>query len=147
MTDKKNTHEQPQRQWRRGRKPSPQLTRPDFPYVMRLRNGKMIYVEIPGRWTTEDRDGQTAFLPPAVRFMDRLRALATSLDRPPSPGFVTALREGLGLTQRQMGERIGVNRLTVSRWERGELRPGAKSVAAMEKLRQEAVRQGVTLAA
>lgn len=31
------------------------------------------------------------------------------------------LRHGLGLTQAQMGERIGVTQNTVARWERGEV--------------------------
>jgi len=36
--------------------------------------------------------------PWAVAFLDRIRALAMKLDRLPSPGYLTALREALGLT-------------------------------------------------
>lgn len=132
---------------KRGRKPSAQLTRPDVPYTMKLPDGRTLFVEIPGRWTTQDRDGSVAFLPPAVAFLDKLRALASKLDRPPSPGFITALRAALGLTQAKMAERIGVDRITISRWERGELKPGEDSIKALEKLRRDAVRRGVTLAA
>jgi hypothetical protein len=86
---------------RRGPKPAAQLLRPDFPFTMCLPDGRVLFVEVPGRWTTEDRDGSVALLPDAVRFLDRLQALAMSaLDRPPSPGYITSLREGLGLTQK-----------------------------------------------
>ena len=131
---------------RRGRKPSPRLSRPNLPYTMRLPDGRTLCVEVPGRWVTADRDGTPALLPDGVRFLDRARALFISVaERAPSPGFITTLREGLGLTQKEMGERIGVDKMTVSRWERGTLRPGAASLATIEKLRREAIHKGVTL--
>ena len=133
---------------RRGRRPAPQLSRPDYPFTAKLPDGRTLFVSIPGRWTTTDRSGETVFLPPAVRFIDRICALAMSLDdakRPPSPGFVTTLREALGLTQAEFGARIGVDKMTVSRWERGTLRPSAASLAAMERIRAEAVRKGVVI--
>ena len=77
--------------------------------------------------------------------LDRVRALAMKLDRPPSPGFITSLREALGLTQAEFGERIGVDKMTVSRWERGALRPGDESLAAIAELRNRAARSGVTI--
>ncbi|NOT02637.1 MAG: helix-turn-helix domain-containing protein [Phycisphaerales bacterium] len=95
---------------------------------------------------TTDRDGSPAFQPEAVKFLDRVQALATSIaDRPPSPGFILSLREGLGFTQKELGERLGVDKLTVSRWERGVVRPSAESLQTMESLRREAIRKGVTL--
>lgn len=131
---------------RRGRKPSPRLSRPDLPYTMKLPDGRTLCVEIPGRWVAADRDGAPALLPDGVRFLDRVRAMFLSaLDRPPSPGYVTALREGLGLTQKEFGEGVGVDKMTVSRWERGTLRPSSESLAAIEKFRRQAVRKGVTL--
>lgn len=69
----------------------------------------------------------------------------SALDRAPSPGYITRLREGLGLTQAQLGARLGVDKLTVSRWERGTMRPGAGRVQAIEKLRKAAIREGVTI--
>ena len=63
-----------------------------------------------------------------------------------SPGYLTTLREALGLTQRELGERLGVDKLTVSRWERGTLRPGAHSLRALERIRRRAVAKGVVLA-
>lgn len=137
-TDKK-------RRWRRGRPRAAQLSQPDLPYTMKLPDGRTIYVEVPGRWVTKDRGGEVAFLPGAVHFLDRVRALAVNLDRTPSPGYFTVLREALGLTQAELGERIGVDKLTVSRWERGALRPSAESLAKLEKLRSEAVRKGVVI--
>lgn len=132
---------------RRGRQPAAQLGKPDFPYTMKLPDGRTLYVEVPGRWVTTDRDGSPAFLPEAVRFLDRVQALAQRLDRPPSPGFVTSLREALGMTQAEFAEQLGVDKMTVSRWERGTLRPSAESLAAIEELRRKAVRRGVTIPA
>lgn len=118
-----------------------------MPYTMKLPDGRTLYVEVPGRWVTKDRDGSPAFLPPAVKFLDRVRALAMKLDRAPTPGFITSLREALGMTQAEFGERIGVDKMTVSRWERGTLRPSEESLAAIAKLRDRATRSGVTLPA
>jgi DNA-binding transcriptional regulator YiaG len=132
---------------RRGRPPAAQLSNPDFPYTMKLPDGRTLYVEVPGRWMTQDRDGSPAFLPGAVRFLDRIQALAQRLDRPPSPGFITSLREALGMTQAEFGERIGVDKMTVSRWERGALRPSEGSLAAISELRNRATRSGVMIPA
>lgn len=134
------------RQSRRGRRPAEALSRPDFPYTMRLPDGRIVCVEVPGRWVTADRDGTPAFLPAGVAFLDRIRALFLSaLDRPPSPGYITRLREGLGLTQETFAKRIGVDKMTVSRWERGTMRPSGQAVKAIEKLRKDALRRGVPL--
>ena len=132
---------------RRGRPPAAQLSKPDLPFTMKLPDGRMLFVEVPGRWVTTDRDGSPALLPEAVRFLDRIQALAQRLDRPPSPGFITSLREAMGLTQAEFGERIGVDKMTVSRWERGALKPSDESLAALEDLRRRAVRRGVTIPA
>jgi len=136
---------QPKRKWRRGRPRAEQLSNPDLPYTMKLPDGRTLYVEVPGRWVAADRDGQPAFMPQAVDFLDRVRALAIKLDRPPSPGYITALREALGLTQQEFGERVGVDKMTVSRWERGALRPSDESLEAIENLRRQTVRHGVTI--
>lgn len=114
---------------------------------MKLPDGRTLYIEVPGRWMMRDRDGTPAFMPQAVKFLDRVRALAVKLDRAPSPGFITALREGLSMTQQEFGEQVGVDKMTVSRWERGALRPSDESLAAVEELRRKAVRLGVTIPA
>lgn len=130
---------------RRGRSRNPQLDRPDVPYTMKLPDGRTVYVEVPGRWTAEAKGYGVGFLPEGVAFLDRVRALAVRLDRAPSPGYITALREALGLTQAELGERIGVDKMTVSRWERGELHPSAEPLAVLERVRREAARRGVVI--
>lgn len=132
---------------RRGRASPAVLRRPDLPYTMRLADGRTLYVEIPGRWTVTDRSGQIGFAPKAVRFLDHLRALAVRLRQSPSPGFITSLREAMGLTQQQFGTQVGVNKLTVSRWERGALRAGPESIRSIEVLRHKAVHRGIVLSA
>jgi DNA-binding transcriptional regulator YiaG len=62
-----------------------------------------------------------------------------------SPGFLTTLREALGLTQRQFGERVGVDKMTVSRWERGTMCPSAAALAMVERLRRESLRRGLAV--
>ncbi len=130
---------------RRGRPTNPQLTRPDHPYTMKLPDGRTLFVEVPGRWTANDRDGSILFLPDAVRFLDRLRVLANKINRTPTPGYITTLRESLGMTQAQFGLEVGVDKVTVSRWERGELHPSEKSIAALEKLRAQAAAKGAVI--
>jgi hypothetical protein len=133
---------------RRGRPHPKHLARPGFPFTAKLPDGRTLFVEVPGRWTTTDRSGETALLPAGVRFIDRICALAMGVSdaqRPPSPGFITALREGLGLTQQELAERLGVDKMSVSRWERGQVRPSAESLAALEAVRREAVRKGVVI--
>ncbi len=128
--------------------PSPRLGAPDYPFTMKLPDGRILYVEVPACWVTRERGGKTAFLPPAIRLLDRIQALAMSvLDRPPSPGYIVSLREALGLTQEEFGARLGVDKMTVSRWERGTVRPGRPSLAALERVRCEAARKGVTISA
>jgi DNA-binding transcriptional regulator YiaG len=112
---------------------------------MKLEDGRTLYVEVPGRYTVTDRSGRVAFTPEGVRFLDRIRALRMEVSRAPRPSYITSLREALGLTQQELAVRLGVNKLTVSRWERGALHPGRASLEALRRLRQEAVSQGVVL--
>ncbi len=116
----------------------------DYPYTMKLPGGKIVYVEIPGRWVSQDRGGETVFLPPAVYLLDRVHVMAMSLTgRMPTPGHIKTLRRTLGLTQSEMAERVGVDKMTVWRWERGKVRPSKSAVSALEKLRKQAARRGV----
>jgi hypothetical protein len=113
---------------------------------MRLPDGRTLCVEVPGRWVSADRDGTPAFLPEAVEFLDRIRALFVSaLDRPPSPGYITRLREAIGMTQKEFGDQLGVDKMTVSRWERGTMRPSVKATKAMDGLRKRSARRGVAI--
>lgn len=46
---------------------------------------------------------------------------------------VKAARKAKGLTQRQLGDKVGVDTLTISRWERGAVRPTIANLAALCK--------------
>ena len=94
---------------------------------------------------TAQRDGETVFLPDAMDFLDKVQALAMKIESAPRPAHVTALREALGMTQAKFGAAVGVNKLTVSRWERGELKPGTAALKRLIKLQAGAVRRGVVI--
>lgn len=47
---------------------------------------------------------------------------------------IAALRNALGLSQTKFAERIGVDKGTVSRWERDETHPRGLALRALERL-------------
>ena len=53
--------------------------------------------------------------------------------------YIVTLRKALGITQKEFGERFGVDKATVMRWENGSLRPSDESLAAIEEFRLEAM--------
>ncbi len=119
---------------------------PDYPFTMKLSDGRTLLVEVPGRWMTADRDGSPAFEPEAVAFLDRVQvAFQSVLRRAITPAYLALLRGTLGMTQKGLGEAVGVDSMTVSRWERGEFKPRADALAAIEKLRKAALRRGVAI--
>jgi DNA-binding XRE family transcriptional regulator len=118
---------------------------PSVPYTMRLPDGRTVFVEVPRRMATTDRGGEVAFTPEGVRLLDRIRALASSLDSAPSPAFLASLRQAAGLTQEELGRRIGRDKLTISRWERGTMRPSRESLAALAGFFRGLKRSGVVL--
>ena len=66
-------------------------------------------IDADGRYTVHaGRKGQTYRVLPA---------------NPPSPMEIKGLREGLGLTQKEFAETIGVSPSTVSSWENGTKAP------------------------
>jgi DNA-binding XRE family transcriptional regulator len=131
--------------YRRGRARRPELDAPGLPYTMKLADGRTVFVEVPGRMATRDRGGETAFTPEGVRFLDRVRALAMDLEGKPSPAFITALREAAGMTQEELGRRIGRHKLSVARWEWGTLHPDAKAMSRLQKLFRELKASGIVL--
>jgi DNA-binding transcriptional regulator YiaG len=131
--------------YRRGRPRRPELDAADLPYTMKLADGRTVYVEVPGRMVTRDRSGETAFTPEGVRFLDHVRALATNLEGMPSPAFITALREAAGMTQEELGRRVGRHKLSVARWEWGTLHPDAEALERLRKLTRELKSAGVVL--
>lgn len=120
--------------------------RPDVPYMMKLPDGRALYVEVPGRYAEQDRSGRVAFTPEGVRFLDRVRALALPLDTPPRPAFISNVRQALGMTQTEFGDAVGVDKMTVFRWERGTTRPGSEALQRLRRLIARAKRRGILLA-
>ena len=118
----------------------------DMPWTMKLPDGRTVFVEVPARYTDRDRGGELLFTPDGVRFLDRVQVMAMSVPKTPTPGYIRTLREALGMTQARFGERAGVEKMTVWRWEHGQLKPSAASVKALESLRRQAARKGVLLA-
>jgi hypothetical protein len=112
---------------------------------MRLGDGRTLFVEVPARMAVADRGGETAFTPQGVRFLDRVRVLASRMPLPPSPAFLATLRDALGLTQEQLGKAIGRDKLTISRWERGTLRPSPDALARLDALARKRKRAGILL--
>jgi hypothetical protein len=73
-------------------------------YVMRLPDGRRVYLELPEAYVSRDRGGQLLLRPPAVRMLDEVRALAMQRVDRPTPAYLVTLREALGMTQEQFGE-------------------------------------------
>ncbi|TFD13854.1 XRE family transcriptional regulator [Cryobacterium sp. TMT1-2-2] len=48
----------------------------------------------------------------------------------PAPALAKAIREGAGVSQSAIARTLGVNRMTVSRWEAGNNRPSAEHLNA-----------------
>jgi DNA-binding XRE family transcriptional regulator len=117
----------------------------DYPYVMRLPGQRAIALTIPADWVQLDKTGEMCLRPPAVRWLDKLRALYSRINTEPTPGFIRVLREAMNLTQEELGRRVGVNKMTVSRWERGAIKPGVQALKSIGKLRNIALRRGLLL--
>ena len=116
----------------------------DLPYIMPLGERGMLAISLRADWLKPDRSGRPLLLPQAVRALDRLRAAFTAQDQL-TPGFIVSLREAIGLTQEQFGRKVGVSKMTVSRWECGKMRPSASTAAAIRNLQARARRQGVKI--
>ena len=64
---------------------------------------------------------------------------------PLSPALITSLREAAGMTQEELGKRIGRDKLTVSRWECGSVRPSKEALARLARLFRKLKASGVLL--
>ena len=116
----------------------------DLPYVVPMDGGSMLALLLPAAWLKADRSGAPLLLPPAVRALDRLRATFAS-EAALTPGFIVSLREAMGLTQEEFGRKLAVSKMTVSRWERGRMRPGESASDSIRKLQRQAQREGVMI--
>lgn len=116
----------------------------DLPYVVSFGENAMLAISLRAAWLKADRSGGPLLLPPAVRALDRLRAVFTTQARI-TPGFVISLREAMGLTQQQFGRKLGVTKMTVSRWECGRMRPSRSMVAAIRNVQSRLKNKGVKI--
>ena len=115
-----------------------------LPYVVSLGPGRWLAISLDPAWVKADRSGKPLLLPPAVRALDRLRAVFAQQEAI-TPGFIVSLREALGLTQSEFGRKVRVSKMTVSRWECGRMRPGPGACRAIVHLQEQARRAGVTI--
>lgn len=95
----------------------------------------------------DPRTGELHYTPSAVRTLDRLRAVLQSIRPTSTPGHIKALREALGLTQVEFARRVRVNAQTVSRWERGEVRPNPAATSRIQRLQAAAKTKGIAVPA
>jgi DNA-binding transcriptional regulator YiaG len=58
-----------------------------------------------------------------------------------TPKEIVKLRSDLGLTQRQLAERIGAHQPTVARWELGKHEPRGAYLKALKELEAKARKQ------
>jgi DNA-binding transcriptional regulator YiaG len=116
----------------------------DLPYIVPFGDEGMLAISLRAKWLKPDRAGQPLLLPPAVRALDRLRAVFSNQEKI-TPGFIVSLREALGMTQEQFGHKLSVSKMTVSRWECGRMRPSARMTDAIHGIQKRARSAGVKI--
>jgi DNA-binding transcriptional regulator YiaG len=116
----------------------------DLPFVLSLGDQAMLAISLPAAWLQADRSGEPLLLPPAVRAVDRLRALFAD-QKQITPGFIVSLREAMGLTQEQFSRKLAVSKMTVSRWECGRMQPSEAAIAAIRRIQRKARKAGVII--
>jgi DNA-binding transcriptional regulator YiaG len=89
--------------------------------------------------------GELSYTGTAMRTLDRLRSVIQDVTASSTSGHIVSLREALGMTQQQFATRLKVTSQTVSRWERGEVRPNERALAAMRRLQATARRKGIAV--
>jgi len=55
---------------------------------------------------------------------------------------IKSMRKTLELTQDRLADRLGVHRITVVRWERGDTSPSGLALKALERLAKRATKKG-----
>src|SRR5207253_6942298 len=106
--------------------------------------GRYFAVEFPaGSAETDPRTGEVILQPPAIRLLDRLRALLSPLPANTTPGRLRTLRDALGLGRDELAAALHLEAAEVQAWESGKSKPTAEQLTALEQLRQRAVRVGV----
>jgi DNA-binding transcriptional regulator YiaG len=118
----------------------------NLPYALDLGAGRTLVIELTPAEYGHDVDGDLVFTPAGCRRLDKARAAAVDMPDDPSPGWIKSFRAALGLTQAELAAALNVDKLTVSRWERGAVRPRLAAVRAMRQLRKKAARLGMVVA-
>lgn len=116
----------------------------DLPYVTCLGKNRLLAISLPASWIKADRSGEPVLLPPAIRMIDRVRALFVRQQQM-TPGFIISLRQGMGLTQEEFGKKLGVTKMTISRWECGRMVPSALASSAIHALQAKAGAEGIII--
>lgn len=93
----------------------------------------------------DPRTGELSYTLEAMRTFDRLRGLLKDLTREPTGGQIRRLRETLGMTQIAFGNELKVTSQTVSRWERGEVKPSGDTMVRLRCLQSRALRDGLAI--
>ena len=119
---------------------------PGQPYVCRLPDGRYLTVELPeGSAAADPLTGELILQPLAIHLLDRLRVLVSPLPATTTAGRLRTLREALGVSRPELAARLQVEETHLADWESGRTRPSAEQLAALERLRQQAVRTGIVL--
>jgi DNA-binding transcriptional regulator YiaG len=122
----------------------PSINGKPVPYSFVLPDGRSVFVEVPADMIRRDRAG-LGFSIAGIEFLDRVRGMAMKIGDHPTAGQIRALREALNLTQAQLADRMGVDTLTVRRWESGRTHPGGRVTAKMRKLQRENAARGTVV--
>lgn len=116
----------------------------DMPYLIPLGEGQSLAITIPAKWLRRTLSGEPLLLPPAVRYLDRVEAIFTR-QADWTPGRIIAFRDALGLTQEQFGQKLGVAKMTVSRWECGRMKPSRHAIEKMKRMQRQSQRKGIVV--
>ena len=73
--------------------------------------------------------GEEFLRKPCYTFLRRY----TKMDQIKIGKFIAALRKDKGLTQEQLGEKLGVTNKTISRWENGNYMPDVEMLSLLSK--------------
>src|SRR5260370_20206226 len=97
---------------------------PGRPYGAGLPGGRSFAVEVPaGSAETDPLTGEVILQPPAIRLLDRLRALLSPLPANTTPGRLRTLRDALGLGRDELAAMLHVEAAEVEAWESGKNKP------------------------
>jgi DNA-binding transcriptional regulator YiaG len=119
---------------------------PGHAYVGKLPNGRYFAVELPeGAAEYDASTGELILQPPAIHLLDRLQVLLSPLPPTTTANRLRLLREMLGMSLDQFAGALHLTRNLIEDWEAGRCAPSAAHLAALEQLRQHALRTGVTL--